>query len=138
MTHTQILVAAVGVLLCGGLLSAVLRTQRPELAVCLSLLAGVLVVGMLLRQLTPLVEALRRMTALGGVEETHLGVVLRGAGICLVTQLAADTCRDAGDTALAGKAELTGRILLLLLAVPLYEEILTLIVSVVSGQAVTG
>lgn len=138
MTHTQILVAAVGVLLCGGLLSAVLRTQRPELAVCLSLLAGVLVVGMLLRQLSPLVEALRRMTALGGVEETHLGVVLRGAGICLVTQLAADTCRDAGDTALAGKAELTGRILLLLLAVPLYEEILTLIVSVVSGQAVTG
>ena len=50
-----------------------------------------------------------------------------------MTQLAADTCRDAGDSALAGKAELTGRILLLLLAVPLYEEILTLI-----GQVVTG
>ena len=133
MTHTEILVTAVGILLCGGLLSAVLRTQRPELAVCLSLLAGVIVVGMLLRQLSPLVEALRRMTALGGVEETHLGVVLRGAGICLVTQLAADTCRDAGDSALAGKAELTGRILLLLLAVPLYEEILALI-----GQVVTG
>ena len=82
--------------------------------------------------------ALRRMTALGGVGENHLGVVLRGAGICLVTQWAADTCRDAGDSALAGKAELTGRILLLLLAVPLYEQILTLIVGVVNGQAVMG
>ncbi len=132
MTHTELLVTAVGLLLCGGLLSAVLRTGRPELALCLSLLAGVLVVGMLLRQLSPLVAALRRMTALGGVGENHLGVVLRGAGICLVAQLAADTCRDAGDTALAGKAELTGRILLLLLAVPLYEEILTLIVGVVT------
>lgn len=138
MTHTEVLVTAVGLLLCGGLLSAVLRTQRPELAVCLSLLAGALVVGILLRQLSPLVAALRRMTALGGVGENDLGVVLRGAGVCLVTQLAADTCRDAGDTALAGKAELTGRILLLLLAVPLYERILTLIVGVVSGQAVTG
>ena len=138
MTHTEVLVTAVGLLLCGGLLSAVLRTQRPELAVCLSLLAGALVVGILLRQLSPLVTALRRMTALGGVGENDLGVVLRGAGVCLVTQLAADTCRDAGDTALAGKAELTGRILLLLLAVPLYERILTLIVGVVSGQAVTG
>lgn len=133
MTHTQLLVTAVGLLLCGSLLAAVLRTGRPELALCLSLLAGVLVVGMLLRQLSPLIAALRRMTALGGVEENHLGVVLRGAGICLVAQLAADTCRDAGDTALAGKAELTGRILLLLLAVPLYEEILTLIVGVVTG-----
>ena len=133
MTHTELLVTAVGVLLCGGLLSAVLRTQRPELAVCLSLLAGVLVMGMLLRQVSPLVAALRRMTALGGVGENHLGVVLRGAGICLVTQLAADTCRDAGDSALAGKAELTGRMLLLLLAVPLYEEILSLVVGVVMG-----
>lgn len=133
MTHTELLVTAVGVLLCGGLLSAVLRTQRPELAVCLSLLVGVLVVGMLLRQVSPLVAALRRMTALGGVGENHLGVVLRGAGICLVTQLAADTCRDAGDSALAGKAELTGRMLLLLLAVPLYEEILSLVVGVVMG-----
>lgn len=133
MTHTELLVTAVGLLLCGSLLSAVLRTGRPELAVCLSLLAGVLVVGMLLKELSPLIAALRRMTALGGVGENHLGVVLRGAGICLVTQLASDTCRDAGDTALAGKAELTGRILLLLLAVPLYEEILTLVVGVVTG-----
>ena len=138
MNYTEVLVTTVGVLLCGGLLSAVLRAQRPELAVCLSLLAAALVAGMLLRQLSPLIVALRRMTVLGGVGENNLGVVLRGAGICLVTQLAADTCRDAGDTALASKAELTGRVLLLLLAVPLYEEILTLIVGVVGGQAVTG
>lgn len=138
MTHTELLLTAVGVLLCGALLSAVLRTQRPELAVCLSLLAGALAVGMLLGRLTPLLTALRRMFALGGVGDSHLAVVLRGAGICLVTQLAADTCRDAGDTALANKAELTGRILLLLLAVPLYEQILALIVNVVNGQAVTG
>ena len=138
MNDTEILVTAVGLLLCGGLLSAVLRTGRPELAACLSLLAGALVVGLLLRQISPLIVALRRMTALGGVGDSHLALVLRGAGICLVTQLAADTCRDAGDSALAGKAELTGRVLLLLLAVPLYEEILTLIVGVVGGQAVTG
>ena len=138
MTQTQLLVTAVGLLLCGALLSAVLRPSRPEVAACLSLLAGALTLGVLLGQLSPLMESLRRLTAIGGVEENYLGVVLRGAGICLVTQLAADTCRDAGDTALAGKAELTGRILLLLLAVPLYERILTLIVGVIHGQAVTG
>lgn len=138
MTRSQVLVTAVGVLLCGALLSAVLRTQRPELAVCLSLLAAAVTVGLLLGQLSPMVTALRRMSAWGGVGENGLTVVLRGAGICLVTQLAADTCRDAGDSALAGKAELTGRILLLLLAVPLYEQILALIVGVVNGRAVMG
>lgn len=138
MSEMSTLVSVVGMLLCGALLAAVLRTQRPELAVCLSLLAAALTMGMLLSRLSPLITALRRMTALGGIGDSSLAVVLRGAGICLVTQLAADTCRDAGDTALAGKAELAGRILLLLLAVPLYEQILTLIVTMVSGQAVIG
>ena len=138
MTRMPMLVTVVGILLCGALLSAVLRTQRPELAVCLSLLAAALTVGMLLGELSPLITTLRRMTALGGIDDSGLAVVLRGAGICLVTQLAADTCRDAGDTALAGKAELAGRVLLLLLAVPLYEQILTLVVTMVNGQAVMG
>lgn len=137
MNVTEILVAAVGLLLCGALLASVLRTQRPELAVCLSLLAGVLVVGLLLGQIAPLADTVRRMLAAGGMTQGSLAVVLKAAGVCLLTQIVADTCRDAGETALAGKAELVGRILLLLLAVPLFEDILTLVVGVVNGQAVT-
>lgn len=138
MNITEILVAAVGLLLCGALLASVLRSQRPELAVCLSLLAGVLVVGLLLGQIAPLAATVRRMLTAGGMTQGSLTVVLKAAGVCLLTQIAADTCRDAGETALAGKAELVGRILLLLLAVPLFEDILTLVVGVVNGQAVTG
>jgi len=133
-----VLVAAVGVLLCASVLAVVLRAQRPELALGLSLAAGALVVGVLLGELAPLVSTLRRMLTLGGLSDNALGVVLRAAGVCFVTQWAADTCRDAGQTALAGKAELTGRVLLLLLTVPLFEQVLTLILGVVNGQAVTG
>ena len=118
MTGTSLLVGVVGLLLCATMLTTVLRTQRPELAVGLSLAAGVLVVGLLLRQ--------------------ALTVVFRAAGVCFVTQLAADTCRDAGETALASKAELTGRVLLLLLTVPLFEQVLTMIIGVIHGQAVVG
>lgn len=126
-----ILVAAVGVLLCAAVLSTVLRTQRPELALGLSLAAGALVVGLVLKELTPLMATLRQMLTLGGLSDNALAVVLRAAGVCYVTQWAADTCRDAGQTALAGKAELTGRVLLLLLTVPLFEQVLTLITEVV-------
>lgn len=126
-----VLITAVGVLLCAALLATVLRTHRPELALGLSLAAGVLVVGVLLRELIPLIGTLRRMLALGGLSDTALSVVLRAAGVCFLSQWAADTCRDAGQTALAAKAELTGRVLLLLLTVPLFEQVLTLVMEVV-------
>ncbi|MBQ6848717.1 MAG: stage III sporulation protein AD [Clostridia bacterium] len=126
-----ILVAAVGVLLCAAVLAAVLRAHRPELALGLSIAAGALVVGLLLQELAPLVSSIRRMLTVGGLSETALSVVLRAAGVCFVTQWAADTCRDAGQAALAGKAELVGRVLLLLMTVPLFEQVLALVTGVV-------
>lgn len=133
-----LLVSVVGVLLCAAFLATVLRGQRPELAVGLSLLAGVLVTVAVVSRLAPLTDSLRRLSSQSGLPEDALGLVLRAAGVCLVTQLAADTCRDAGESSLAGKAELTGRFLLLLMSLPLFERILTLITTLVSGGVVTG
>jgi len=128
-----LMVSLVGVLLCAAFLATVLRAQRPELAVGLSLLAGVLVTVAVISRLSPLVTSLRRLTAQSGLPADSFGLVLRAAGVCLVTQLTADTCRDAGESSLASKAELAGRFLLLVMALPLFERILTLITTVVMG-----
>ncbi len=138
MSTGDVLAAVVGVLLCGALLAVVLRGWRPELAVCLSLAAGAVVLALLLSRIAPLLAAAKRLAAVGGVDDSLLGTVLKAAGICLVTQLTADTCRDAGESALAAKAELVGRVLLLLLAVPLFEQILTLVTGLLRGGTVTG
>lgn len=138
MNEGQVLTAAVGLLLCGALLAVVVRGQRPELAVCLSLLTGALVVSLLLGQVAPLLAAVRRMMNTGGIHASYLTVVLKAAGVCMLAQLTADTCRDAGETALAGKAELVGRILLLVLAVPLFEQILALVTGLLTGEVVGG
>lgn len=138
MNATQVLTLSVGLLLCGALLAVVLRGWRPELALCLSLAAGALVLILLLGQVAPLLTAIKRLVEAGGLSGDHLTVVLKAAGICLLTQLTADTCRDAGESALAGKAELTGRVLLLLLAVPLFEEILALVTGLLQGQVIGG
>ncbi|MBQ9859302.1 MAG: stage III sporulation protein AD [Clostridia bacterium] len=135
---TAVLTGIVGLLLCAALLAVVLRGQRPEIAMVLSLLAGILVMVVLLEQLVPLLRTLHRITERGGVETESLLVVLKAAGISLLTQLTADTCRDAGENALATKAELAGRVLLLTLAVPLFERILTLVLRLVQGAEVGG
>ena len=138
MNIAELLGTAVGVLLCAAFLFVVLRHQRPELAICLGLAAGALVLVLLLSEIAPLFSAVRNMMQSGGLSAEWLAVVLKAAGVCLLTQLVADTCRDAGETALAGKAELAGRVLLLLLAIPLYEQILSLVTQLISGRVVSG
>ena len=54
----------------------------------------------------------------------YLGCLVRVLGIALAAQFAADTCREAGMAAAATAAELGGRILALLQALPLLQELL--------------
>lgn len=135
---TGTLFAVIGVLLCAAVLAVMLRPQRPELAMAVGMTAGLAVLFTLLRELTPIFTSVRNMMQTGNFPTEYLTVVLKAAGITVLTQLTADTCRDAGETALAGKAELAGRILMLTLAVPLFERILSLVTALVNGQAVGG
>ena len=134
----QTLLSVMGILLCGGLLAAVLRTQRPELAMCLGLAAGAAVLILLMRELTPVLVQLKRFADAAAIPAVYPVAVLKAAGITVLTQLTADTCRDAGESALASKAELAGRVLLLALAVPLFGDLLEMVAVLVNGRGVGG
>ena len=138
MTTGEVLISVVGVLLCAAMLAVLLRAQRPELARCLVLAAAAVVAILLVRQISPLVATMRRMLTMTSLPNEGFGTVLKAAGVCLLTQITADTCRDAGETALAAKAELAGRVLMLMLAVPLFEELLTLVTTLIGGQVMSG
>ena len=49
----------------------------------------------------------------------------------MAVQTAADVCRDAGQTALAGKLELGGRLALLIVALPLFRRLLDLAMEII-------
>ncbi len=53
----------------------------------------------------------------------YLTVIFKGLGICYVTKLSADCCRDCGQTALASAAELLGRLGLIAAAMPLFRGV---------------
>lgn len=48
-----------------------------------------------------------------------------------------DACKDAGESALASKAELAGKLMLLMLALPLFEKIAQLAASLINGEAIS-
>ena len=51
-------------------------------------------------------------------------ILFKAVGICLLTQLAGDVCRDSGESSIASKIELAGRAAILLTAMPLIQEVL--------------
>lgn len=129
------LTAVVGLTVVAALISVLLRESRPEQGLLIRLGAGTVLLTVVLGQLSPLISSVQKMLSLSSLSWEYSALLFKGLGVCLLTQTAADTCRDAGETALAGKAELSGKITLLLLAVPLFEKVAELAISMMNGQA---
>ena len=83
-----------------------------------------LLMAMVLEQLSPVLEQLRSTMELTGLTGDYAAVLFKAVGICLLTQLAGDVCRDSGESSIASKIELVGRTAILLTAMPLIQEVL--------------
>ena len=78
-----------------------------------------------IRAASPLVTYLSSLLRQGGAAP-YGTVLFKALGIALLTQFCAEICRECGENAAAGGIELTGKIEILLLCLPLINEILLL------------
>ncbi len=111
----------------GSVIVLLLRRGAPELGFALSaaicLLAAALAAE-LIGGLTELLVMLRDET---GLSPAVTGPVIKCVGVGIVTRLAAELCRDAGQGAAASAVELCGAACAMVTALPLVRSLLSLI-----------
>ena len=64
-----------------------------------------------------------------GLDEVYFKVLFKGLGVCYISGISADCCRDSGQTALASVIEIIGRISMIVIAIPLFKAVTELIQS---------
>ncbi|HLT58080.1 MAG: stage III sporulation protein AD [Limnochordales bacterium] len=114
----------VGAGLVVTILLAFLRERYPALAVQLMM---AFVAGVLLLLMPALGRVLGVFADLGRRAQVHgayLDIALRVIGVAYLTAFGAQICRDAKEEALASVIELAGKVVILLLALPVVMGIL--------------
>lgn len=82
--------------------------------------------------LAPVITEVEELFALSDVPKSYLEIIFKGIGICYITQLGYDFCKDAYENALATQVELAGKIALLIIALPLFKELVEIIKKIIS------
>ncbi len=126
----------IGVAVTAAVAALVLRQTQPAYATALTVAVGVLLLVLTLQGASPLLERVERLFDQSALGAAYSAVLFKAFGIGILSQTAADVCRDAGETALAGKVEFGGKVLLLLCGLPLIEHATALLDSIIQGQAV--
>jgi stage III sporulation protein AD len=120
------------VVLIGLILSLVLGRQSKDMSLLLTLAVCVLVCLGALEFLEPVTELLRELRRLGGLDSEAISILLKAAGIGLLSELAGLLCADAGESALGKVLQILSNAAILWLSLPLFRQIIDLIGEVLA------
>lgn len=123
-------IVAIGIV--SALASLLIKQYKPEYAMLVQLAGGILIVLLVASKIGDAVNGVMGLFARSD-QAGHLKIMLKALGVCLLAQFGADACRDAGEQALAAKIEFGGKVVVLGLALPLFQYIAEMIAQIV-GQ----
>ncbi|MDD2554091.1 MAG: stage III sporulation protein AD [Desulfotomaculaceae bacterium] len=122
-------IVAIG--LIATVLIVVIRSLRPELAVLLSVAAGVIIFLLVLGKISSIMDIIKELANKAGINMVYMGTILKIIGIAYIAEFGAQICRDAGEGAIASKIEFAAKILIMVLAVPIVVAVLTMLLKLV-------
>ncbi len=125
------IVQVVGLGLIAAILAAFLKEHRPEMAVQVSLAAGIIIVLMVISRLVTAINAITEMAVGAGINLIYLQTLLRIIGVAYLAEFGSQVCRDAGEGSLASRIEFAAKVLILVMAVPIVVAVMDSIVKIV-------
>lgn len=109
------------------ILGLVLGKQGKEVGLLLTLAVCCMVGALAISYLTPVVDFVRHLQAVGQLDSDILEILLKVVGIGLVAEIAGLICSDAGNAALGKTLQMLSAAVILWLSIPLLQKLLELL-----------
>ncbi len=119
-----------GIAIIGTVLVLVVKAQRPEIALQVSILTGIIIFIMVTGKIASIIELLNQLSNKANIDTAYLSTLFKIIGIAYIAQFGSEVCKDAGESSIASKVELAGKVVIMVLAVPIITSLLDLIVKI--------
>ncbi|RAP76489.1 stage III sporulation protein AD [Paenibacillus montanisoli] len=128
------IIQIVGLGLVATVLVLVVREQKPMFAFLLAAFTGLFIFLFIIGKIEAVITVLEQLADRSGIPSIYLKTILKIIGIAYIAEFGSQIVRDAGQESIASKIEFAGKILILVLAVP----IISVIVETVLGLLPVG
>ncbi|PGE70659.1 stage III sporulation protein AD [Bacillus toyonensis] len=124
----------VGLGLVATFLAAVLNQHKSSITSLFIVFVGSIMFLILIDQIHAILQMIERVASEAKVSNVYVETLLKIIGIAYIAEFGAQITKDAGQGAIASKIELAGKILILVMAIP----ILTVVIETILGFLPTG
>lgn len=105
----------------------VVKQSKPEIAVFVGLAGSLLIFFEIINMLSDVFSVFNTIITKTGVSSDLFSVLLKIIGVGYLTEFSASLCADSGNSSIADKIMLGGKIVILILAIPIFISIINII-----------
>lgn len=108
----------------------IVKQTRPEIAMIISIAGSVLIIVMIVDSLSSVISSFYNIFQTTGVDTALLTPLFKIIAIGYITEFGANICQDAGASSVADKVLFAGKLVILLVALPIVTTVIDMVVSI--------
>ncbi len=120
----------IGIGLLALIIIVILKQYKPEFAIYVSMIAGVLILVLAIQKLTGIINLLQSLANKTYINKSFLSILLKITGIAFITEFAVSICSDAGEKAIASKIEIGSKVIIIAMSLPIITSLLELVIEI--------
>ena len=124
------IIKIIGIALIALIIIILLKQYRPEFAIYISLLTGVLILLLVMDKLTGIINLLQALATKASINSTFLTLLIKITGIAFLSEFAVSICKDSGEAAIASKIEIGTKIIIISMSIPIISSLLEIILKI--------
>ena len=119
----------IGIALITCVTCLIIKPVRPDFAIFISIVGGIIIIFFLLSYLSGIFDIFNNIFEISGVNGSLYGVIFKIIGVGYLTEFTASICSDTGNNSLGDKVLLGGKIIILVMALPIVTSILVIVME---------
>ena len=124
------IIKIIGIALVALIIIILLKQYKPEFAIYISLLTGVLILVLVMDELTGIMNLIQTIASKASIKQQFLTILIKITGIAFLSEFAVSICKDSGEGAIASKIELGSKIIIISMSIPILSSLLEIILKV--------
>lgn len=120
-------IALIGIV--AGVLVVAIKQKQPEIGMQVSIVAGLIIFIYALDYLVTAVDYIRDIVTRYDIPYESITIVLKIIGIAYICEFAVQILKDTGESSLASKVELAGRVFIIVLSLPIMTSFLNMVLG---------
>lgn len=107
-----------------------LKQYRPEYAIFISILTGILILFLVMDRLTGIINLIETIQDKFSINTQFIALLIKITGIAFLSEFAVSVCKDSGESAIASKIEIGSKIIIISMSIPIISSLLEIILKI--------